>query len=45
MKWRATRQQHKARERAACEREERIRKALLLLPEMEALYRHPAYDV
>ena len=32
----ASRQQQKARERAAREREERIRKALLLLPEMEA---------
>ena len=41
----ASRQQQKARERAAREREERIRKALLLLPEMETLYRHSAYDV
>ena len=32
----ASRRQQKARERAAREREERIRKALLLLPEMEA---------
>jgi hypothetical protein len=41
----ASRQQQKAWERAAREREERIRKALLLLPEMETLYRHSAYDV